>query len=193
MLICFCCCTGIDVPPLQIYTSVDNYKCVCPGEKVYVTCSARNSRSLSWTSPDYIGQTAAIEFSQNFDRPGEGKLVSLPNGRSSHIQVMQTEPYIMSDLKITIPRDLNETQITCTNKRRASVTKSLLLSRGKQIMLLGYNFQIIRIPWALLRNYTFSPSLVPRPWLFLLGTRLFSSLPSLSPVTPYFVGDLVTE
>lgn len=98
---------------------------------MYVTCTAKNSRSLSWTSLDYIGQSAAVEFSRSFDRPGDGKLVSLPNGRSSHVQLMQTEPDMISELKIIIPSDINETQVTCMNERRATVTKSFLLLRGK--------------------------------------------------------------
>ena len=135
MVICYCgwsTGTVVDIAaPPRITTSVDDYKRVCPGRDVYVTCTARNSRSLRWTSPDYIGQAAAVEFSRSFDRPGEGKLVSLPNGRSSHIQLMQTEPYMISDLKIIIPSEINETQVTCMNERRATVTKSFLLFRGR--------------------------------------------------------------
>ena len=98
-----------------------------------MTCFARNSWSLSWTSLEYVGQRAAIEFNQDFDRPGVGKLVSLPNGRATLAQMMKTERSISSDLKIIIPSDLNETQVTCTNNRGDAVTKTFMLSRGKQI------------------------------------------------------------
>ena len=117
----------------HIWTSADDYRCICPGEKVYLTCHASDSRSLSWASLDYIGQRAAIEFNQEFDRPGVGKLVSLPRGRATLAQLMTTEQSISSNLKITIPSDLNETQVTCTNNRGATATKTFILSRGKQI------------------------------------------------------------
>ena len=68
-----------------------------------------------------------IEFSQGYDRLGDGKRVNLPDGRSSLAQMMTVD---RSSLQITIPHDLNETQITCTNDHGAAVTKTFILSRG---------------------------------------------------------------
>ena len=116
-------------PQIQtsVRTSVDNYRCVCPGEPIYLTCTAKNSRSHSWSSVDFFGQNAIIEFSQDYDRPGKGKRVSLPDGRSSLAQMTAIDASI---LQITIPRDLNETRITCANDHGAVATKTFVLSRG---------------------------------------------------------------
>ena len=102
-----------------------------------MTCHASNSQSLSWTSLNHVGPRTAIEFRQDVDRPGVGKLVSLPNGRATLAQMMKTEQSVSSNLKITIPVDLNETQVTCTNNHGTAVTKTFMLSKGiKQITLL---------------------------------------------------------
>ena len=116
-----------------MWTSVDDYKTVCAGDTVYLTCSARDSWSLSWRSLDYVGQNAAIEFNRNFHRPGEGRLVSLANGLSTHAQ-MTTDK---SNLQITIPDNLNKTQITCINNRieGTAVTKTFILSPGMCITI----------------------------------------------------------
>ena len=114
-----------------------------------MTCHASDSWSLSWTSLEYVGQRAAIEFNQDFDRPGVGKLVSLPNGRATLAQMMKTERSISSDLKITIPSDLNETWVTCTNNYGAAVTKSFMLSKGELIMrcyIVKYDHHIFCTP-----------------------------------------------
>ena len=58
--------------------------------------------------------------------------MSLPYGRSTLAQMMTTERNLTSDLKITIPGNLNETNITCANNHRAAVTKSFMLVTGKQ-------------------------------------------------------------
>ena len=114
--------TGIPALP-RISTSVDKFRWVCPGETVYLTCSARGSLSHTWSSQDYFGQNAIIEFSQDYDRPGKGKRV-----RSSLAQMTAIDA---SNLQIHIPRNLNETRVTCMNHCGATVTKTFMLSRGK--------------------------------------------------------------
>ena len=121
--------SGATLP--RIWTSVDNYKYVCPGEKIYLTCVVGDSASLTWRSPDYIGQKATIDFYENLDRPGEGKLVRLPNGQATLAQMMITEESLSSDLKIIVPHNLNETQITCTDNRGTDVIKFFMLASGK--------------------------------------------------------------
>ena len=120
--------TGATALP-RISTSVDEFRCVCPGERVHLTCSARGSWSHSWSSKDYIGQNAIIEFSRSYDMPGKGQRVSLPGGTSSLAQMIANDS---SNLQILIPTgDLNETRITCTNDPGASVTRTFIHSRGK--------------------------------------------------------------
>ena len=97
-----------------------------------MTCFANDSWSLSWTGLNYIGQNSAIEFNQDFDRPGDGKLVTLGDGRISLAQVLKTERSISSELKITIPSNLNETYVTCTNNHGAAMVKSFILASGKK-------------------------------------------------------------
>ena len=129
--------TGMAALP-RISTSVDEFRCVCPGETVYLMCSARGSWSHSWSSQDYLGRNAIIEFSQSYDRPGKGKRVSLPDGRSSLAQMTAIDS---SNLQVCIPTgNLNETRVTCTNNRGATATKTFLHSRGK---LQNNNFVVI--------------------------------------------------
>ena len=119
--------TDIAVLP-HISTSVDDFRWVCPGETVYLTCSARGSWSHSWSSEDYFGRNAIIEFSQDYDRPGKGKRVSSPDGRSSLAQMTAIDA---SNLQIRIPAgNLNETRVICMNDRGATVTKTFIHSRG---------------------------------------------------------------
>ena len=136
---------SVSVDATQIRTSVDGYKTVCALETIYLTCSARNSWSHRWTSPDYVGHNAVIEFNQDYDRPGKGKRVSLPDGRSSLAQMITTDT---STLQITIPGNLNETQITCANDHGDAVIKSFMLSRGK----LQYSVMLLYVSylWAIL-------------------------------------------
>ena len=60
--------------------------------------------------------------------------MSLPNGRATLAQMVTTdhEQSLSSNLKITIPGNLNETHITCANNPRVATTKSFILATGKQ-------------------------------------------------------------
>ena len=119
--------TGATALP-RISTSVDEFRCVCPGDIVHLTCSAGGSWSHTWSSQDYFGQHGIIEFSQDYDRPGKGKLVSLSDGQFSLAQMTAIDA---SNLQISIPGNLNETRVTCTNDHRARVTRTFIHSRGK--------------------------------------------------------------
>ena len=132
--------TGIAALP-RIWTSVDEFRCVCPGERVHLTCSATGSWSHSWSSQDYFGRNAIIEFSQDYDRPGKGKRVSLPGGRSSLAQMTAIDS---SNLQVRIPTgNLNETRITCTNNHGARVTRTFIHSRGKLYRILFIKLRIL--------------------------------------------------
>ena len=125
--------TGIEVtsptaPHLQ--SSVDGYKTVCSNEVVYLTCSATGPWSLTWTSPAYIGTRTAIEFNQDHDRPGDGKLVSLASGRATLAQISKTETSLSSDLKIIIANGVNRTNVTCTNDDLQAISRSFNLAIG---------------------------------------------------------------
>ena len=57
------------VSPLSMSSSLDE-KLACPGQKIYFLCNT-NSRQLSWSSPELIGQPGVrIEFSGTLDDVG---------------------------------------------------------------------------------------------------------------------------
>ena len=120
--------SGTNTPHLQ--SSVDGYKTVCSNEVIYLTCSATGPWSLTWTSTAYIGTRTAIEFNQDHDRPGDGKLVSLASGRATLAQISKTETSLSSDLKIIIANGVNRTNVTCTNDDLEAVSKTFNLARG---------------------------------------------------------------
>ena len=114
----------------RIWSSVDDYRTVCEGERVYLSCSAEHCSSLSWTSREHIGERTTIEFNENFDRPGAGKLVSLPNGGETLLQLTETGHSLSADVKIRISGNVNKTTVTCTNNHGQRATKAFLLAEG---------------------------------------------------------------
>ena len=71
-----------------IQSSNDDFKTVCLNEEVHLTCIVHNSTLISWRSPTYIpGQNNAIEFARGINSPGDGKLVSLSDGRATLSQL----------------------------------------------------------------------------------------------------------
>ena len=115
----------------HIWSSVDHYKTVCDNEVIYLTCSASNCWSVTWTSSAYVGTRTAIEFNQDHDRPGDGKLVSLPGGRSTLAQISKTESSLSSDLKIRVPNNVHRTNVICTNDLLEYDTKFFVLANGR--------------------------------------------------------------
>ena len=110
-------------------SSVDGYKTVCPGEEVYFTCNVRNSDSLIWSSDQYIGRNAIIEFNRNFDRLGDGKSASLPNGGISLLQLaLLTNEELEANLKIQIASGVENTMVSCANAMQQSQVKVLSLA-----------------------------------------------------------------
>ena len=114
----------------RIWSSVDGSKTVCEGERVYLSCSAEHCSSLSWTSREHIGERTTVEFDEDFDRPGAGKLVSLPNGGETLLQLTETGHSLSSDVKITISGHVNKTSVTCTNNHGQRATTVFLLAEG---------------------------------------------------------------
>lgn len=113
-----------------MWSSVDSYRTVCADERIYLTCAAASSWSLTWTSEHYIGRQTAIEYNQDIDRPGEGKFVRLQSGEATLSQVVGTDPALMSDLRIQVASNLDRTEVTCTNDRGGRQTKVFLLAQG---------------------------------------------------------------
>ena len=119
-----------------MWSSVDGYKTVCENELVYLTCWAHNSRSLIWSSREYIGDSTAIEFNRLFDRLGKGKFISLPNGRATLSQLTKIEnTSLLSDLKIQIPNNFSSTEVACMNSHGETETKTFILAEGTAICI----------------------------------------------------------
>ena len=109
--------------------SIDVYKTVCPGERVLLTCTVQASATLTWTSTQYIGSNTAVEFNRGFDRKGEGKSISLPNGDTSLFQLVSLANDDMeANMLIKVDGSVPNATISCYNDGQQSKDRHLILA-----------------------------------------------------------------